>query len=144
MIQIRPIRATDARQVTGLLAQLGYPTEFDEVTSRLSGILGSPWQHVLVAVAADGSRLDGYVSVERRLSLSGGERVEITDLVVDSQVRRSGLGRALVAAAERWALQEGLHTVLVRSNVARGESHPFYAGIGYQRTKTSHTYRKEI
>jgi hypothetical protein len=33
---------------------------------------------------------------------------------------------------------------VVRSNVERVESHPFYEGIGYQRTKTSHIYRKEL
>jgi hypothetical protein len=39
--------------------------------------------------------------------------------------------------------QHGLHTVVVGSNVVRAESHPFYEGIGYQRTATSHTYRKD-
>jgi ribosomal protein S18 acetylase RimI-like enzyme len=93
---------------------------------------------------ADGSRIDGYVSVERRLILVEDERAEITGLVVDSAARRSGIGRALVKAAEQWAVHQGLHTVVVRSNVVRPESHPFYEGIGYQRMKTSHTYHKEV
>jgi GNAT superfamily N-acetyltransferase len=112
------------------------------VAGRLARILDSDTQQVLVA--ADGSRIDGYIGVERRLALQDDERVEITGLVVDSAARRSGIGRLLVGAAERWALQHGLHTVVVRSNVVRPESHPFYEGIGYQRTKTSHTYRKEV
>jgi len=144
MTEIRPIRGADAPRLSGLLAQLGYPSELDEVTRRLAGILTSATQQVLVAVPADDSRIDGYISVERRLVLQVDEHVEITGLVVDSAARRSGLGRALVNAAEQWALQHGLHTVVVRSNVVRPESHPFYEGIGYQRTKTSHTYRKEV
>jgi GNAT superfamily N-acetyltransferase len=114
------------------------------VTSRLAGLLKSATQEVLVAVPADDSRIDGYIGVERRLTLEYDERVEITGLVVDSVARRSGLGRTLVNAAEQWALQHGLHTIVVRSNVVRPESHPFYEGIGYQRTTTSHTYRKEV
>lgn len=144
MTEIHPIRAADAPRLTGLLAQLRYPSEVDAVASRLAGILNSPTQQVLVAVPADDSRIDGYIGVERRLTLEEDERVEITGLVVDSAARRSGLGRTLVNAAEQWALQHGLHSVVVRSNVVRPESHPFYEGIGYQRTKTSHTYRKEV
>jgi GNAT superfamily N-acetyltransferase len=143
MTEIRPIRAADAPRLTRLLAQLGYPSEVDEVAERLAGILKSPTQQVLVAVSANDSHIDGFVGVERRLMLVEDERVEITGLV-DAAARRSGIGRALVNAAERWALQHGLHAVVVRSNVLRPESHPFYEGIGYQRTKTSHTYCKEI
>jgi GNAT superfamily N-acetyltransferase len=141
---IRPILATDAPRLSGLLAQLGYPSELDAVTGRLVRILNSPVQQVLVAVPADDSRIDGYIGVERRMLLQEDERAEITGLVVDSAARRTGLGRSLVDAAEQWALQHGLHAVVVRSNVARPESHPFYEGIGYQRTKTSHLYRKDV
>jgi GNAT superfamily N-acetyltransferase len=144
MTEIRPARAADAPRLTGLLAQLGYPSDTDAVAARLVRILETPAQQILVAVPADDSRIDGYVSVERRLILVEDERVEITGLVVDAGSRRSGIGRALVNAAEQWALQQGLHTVVVRSNVVRPESHPFYEGIGYERMKTSHTYHKEL
>jgi GNAT superfamily N-acetyltransferase len=144
MIEIRPVRAADAPRLTGLLAQLGYPSELEAVTTRLSRVLSSAAQQVLVAVPADDSRLDGYISVERKVALAEDEYVEITGLVVDSTARRSGVGRILVNAGEQWALQHGLHTVVVRSNVVRPESHLFYAGIGYQRTKTSHIYHKEV
>jgi ribosomal protein S18 acetylase RimI-like enzyme len=144
MTEIRPARAADAPRLKGLLAQLGYPSELDAVISRLAGLLNSATHEVLVAVPAGDSRIGGYICVERRLVLEQDERVEITGLVVDSAARRSGLGRTLVDAAERWALQHGLHTVVVRSNIVRPESHPFYEGIGYRRTTTSHTYRKEV
>jgi hypothetical protein len=34
--------------------------------------------------------------------------------------------------------------MVVRSNVARPESHLFYEGIGYQWTATSHVYHKQV
>ena len=144
MTEIRPIAAADAPHLTELLAQLGYPGGLDAVTNRLAVVLNSATQQILVAVSADNSRIDGYIGVERRQALEYDERLEIIALVVDSTARRSGVGRALVSAAEQWGLQRGLHIVIVRSNAARIESHPFYAGIGYERTKTSHMYRKEI
>jgi ribosomal protein S18 acetylase RimI-like enzyme len=144
MPEIRPARAADALRVAGQLAQLGYPSELDSVTRRLAGILKSAAQQILVAAPPDDSRIDGYISLERRLTLHQDEHVEITDLVVDAAARRSGLGRALVAAGEQWAAQHGLHIMVVRSNVVRPESHLFYERIGYQRTATSHVYRKQV
>ena len=159
MTEIRPARPADAPRLAELLAQLGYPSEPDAVARRLARMSGSADHEVLVGVPAGagvgggaggggasggGVRVGGYVCVERRLVLERDEHVEITGLVVDSAARRSGLGRALVDAAERWALRHGLHTVVVRSNVVRPESHPFYARIGYRRTTTSHAYRKEV
>ena len=76
--------------------------------------------------------------------LEMGERVEIVGLVVDSVARRSGVGRALVAAAEHWARSRGIDEVFVRSNVVRPESHPFYERIGYLLSKTQHVYRKRL
>jgi GNAT superfamily N-acetyltransferase len=63
---------------------------------------------------------------------------------VDACARRSGAGRALVAAIERWAASRGVAQVSVRSNVVRVESHPFYERLGYTRVKTQHSYRKNL
>ncbi|HVX47649.1 MAG TPA: GNAT family N-acetyltransferase [Mycobacteriales bacterium] len=139
MSDIRPGRPTDARYLTGLLGQLGYPSDLDAVTRRLTALLKSPTRQIMIAGPGD-----GYIEVERRLTLQHDERAEITGLAVDSRARRSGIGRALVNAAEEWAAGQGIHSLVVRSNVLRPESHPFYAGIGYERMTTSHNYRKEV
>jgi GNAT superfamily N-acetyltransferase len=89
-------------------------------------------------------RLAGWIAAERRLSLEAGERVEITGLVVDGSIRRGGVGRALVAAAEAWASEQGLDVVVVRSNVLRQASHPFYEGLGYVRQKSQHVYARHL
>lgn len=74
--------------------------------------------------------------------LESGERAELVGLVVRSDARRIGVGKALVLAAEHWASAQGLQTITVRSNIVRAESHPFYESIGYVRKKTQHTYAK--
>ena len=144
MTEVRPARVADAPSFTGLLAQLGYPSELDAVTSRLPSILNSITQQLMVAVPADGSRIVGYIGLERRLTPHEDEHVEITDLVVEATARRSGLGHTLVTAAEHWAVQNGLPTMVGRSNVVRSESHPFYEPLGYVRRKTQHAYRKPL
>ncbi|SEF38176.1 Acetyltransferase (GNAT) family protein [Amycolatopsis pretoriensis] len=137
------MRAADAPRLAGLLAQLGYPSDPATVTRRLAGILDSATRQVFVA--ADGARIDGYAGVERRPALlHQDEHAELTGLVVDAAARRSGLGRTLVRAAEQWAARHGLPAIVVRSNVVRPESHPFYEDLGYLRTSTSHSYFKDL
>ena len=70
--------------------------------------------------------------------------MEIIGLVVDAATRRVGIGRTLVTLIERWALERGYSILLVRSNVVRQESHPFYDQLGYERVKTQHSYKKVL
>jgi len=81
---------------------------------------------------------------EKRITLAQGLVTEISALVVSSGFRRSGLGKRLVNAVEQWSLSMGLHRLVVRSNVSRVESHEFYPSIGFELTKTSHVYTRDL
>ena len=76
--------------------------------------------------------------------IESGRRVEITGLVVSKAFRRSGVGRRLVAAAERWAGRQKVEFVCVRSNVRRRASHRFYRKLGYEAIKVQKVYRKRL
>ena len=140
--EIRPAQVGDANEMARLGAQLGYPLPAAEVAERLAVLLTDD-RHCIVVAACDG-RLLGRVHVEHRSSIEAGERAELMALVVDSSARRRGVGRALVAYAEAWALARGLAALTVRSNAARELSHPFYAALGYKRDKTQHVYSKAL
>jgi GNAT superfamily N-acetyltransferase len=134
----RRARVDDAAEIARLAGELGYPADPAAMAVRLAALMADPRQCVQV-IDGEG-RLAGWIAAERRLSLETGERVEITGLVVDSTGRRGGLGRALVAAAEDWAREQDIDVVIVRSNVRRQASHPFYEGLGYVRKKSQHVY----
>ncbi|MBU8977002.1 GNAT family N-acetyltransferase [Lysobacter sp. FW306-1B-D06B] len=140
---LRRARADDAAELARLSAQLGYPQQADAFARRLRQVLISA-DHPVVVATDDGTRLLGFIAIERRLMLETGERVEIVGLVVDDAARRRGIGQALVRAAEDWARAQGLDEVMVRSNVLRADSHPFYEGAGFERTKTQHAYLKRL
>jgi GNAT superfamily N-acetyltransferase len=142
-IQIRAAQSADAADIAALSVELGYPATAQEISSRLSALLARADHFVEVAVSPD-SALVGWVAAERRLLLESGERAELVGLVVAAAARRTGIGAALVAAAERWAARQGLRSIYVRSNVVRAESHPFYESLGYTRKKTQHTYEKRL
>ena len=143
LIAIVPAQPSHAEAIARLSHELGYPMSVEATRTALERLATLPMHHVVVAAAPDG-RLLGWAGVERRLCLESGEFVELTGLVVAAGSRRSGVGRALVASAEAWALDSGFSSIRVRSNVARAESHPFYERLGFARTKTQHVYGKTL
>ncbi len=115
---IRPVRLEDAAEVAELSGQLGYPVSASEMSARLSRALADPDYVVTVAEGSDGSLL-GWIGAEYRFLLEIGDEVEIVGLVVRQGTRRLGVGKVLLAAAEKFARTRGLDSIRVRSNVAR-------------------------
>jgi GNAT superfamily N-acetyltransferase len=140
--RLRNARLDDAAEIARLADELGYPATTQDIAARLTVLLPQSSHHVGVAQGDDG--LLGWIAAERRLTLESGERIEIVGLVVSTVARRSGIGQALVVDAERWAVVQGFDSIVVRSNVARAESHPFYERLGYVRRKTQHAYSKPL
>lgn len=143
----RPARPDDAEAVAALAAQWGYPASTDTFAARLDALCASPSHAVFVAPSAAAGHdadLDGWIVIEARTTLGSGTFAEIAGLVVAARARRGGVGRTLVAAAERWAAAHGLRKVVVHSNIAREESHLFYPALGYSRTKTQHVYTRTL
>jgi GNAT superfamily N-acetyltransferase len=142
-VTIRRAERTDAPEMARLAAELGYPMPLAEMERRLERLLTSPRHHIVVA-SDGGGQLFGWIHVEHRTSLEGGERAELMGLVVDPAARRRGIGRELVDVAESWTSAKGLLELTVRSNAARELSHPFYEALGYVRKKTQHVYAKAV
>ena len=141
-VQIRPPQATDAQRLRVLNRQLGYATEVEELVSRINRL--SELQEHFVTVAEVDGTVVGWVQAEHRFSMETGDKAELVGLIVAAAARRSGVGRLLVQAAEDWATDRGLRSIVVRSNVIRAESHSFYRQIGYTQSKTQHVYAKPL
>ena len=139
---VRRAASDDAPHVAALSRVLGYPVDPGVMSERLAHLAARDADAVFVAVDRD--RIVGWIHGSERELLEVGRQVEILGLVVDLTTRRSGAGRALVDAVERWAASRGVAQVSVRSNVVRVESHPFYERLGYKRVKTQHSYRKTL
>ncbi|NQY93459.1 MAG: GNAT family N-acetyltransferase, partial [Campylobacteraceae bacterium] len=66
--------------------------------------------------------------------------VEIGGLVVDSSVRREGIGKSLVEFVKHWAIKNK-YKVKVRCNTKREETHIFYDSLGFENKKTQHVFQ---
>jgi GNAT superfamily N-acetyltransferase len=142
--QIRRAQISDASEIARLSNSLGYPAECEEITNRLELLLSNAFHFVVVAQSPDAAGLVGWLAAERRITLESGIKFEIVGLVVDEIKRRSGVGRALVQAVERWVLVQDGTNIVVRSNILRLESHGFYESLGYIRKKSQHVYGKRL
>jgi GNAT superfamily N-acetyltransferase len=140
---IREARAGDAPELAALTTELGYPSTADDVVRRLPFLLDRDDQRLLVA-AGDNDCAVGWIHVVLRRSLQNDPYVEILGLVVSERARGGGIGAQLVAEGERWAREQGVPLVRVRSNIVRERTHRFYVNLGYELKKTSHTFVKRL
>ena len=132
-ISVREAEAGDGAAVATLCTQLGYPTTARAVLVRLARLNAGDAARALVA-ALEGEVI-GLATVHLRHTLNH-ERplAQLTLLVVDERVRGRGVGRALVAAAETWALGQGCRRIVVTTALHRTDAHAFYERVGYAHT----------
>lgn len=115
------------------MGELGYETTSDEMRARLKSIL--PDARYSTFVAKIGTELCGMIGTLTHLShehndLSG----KIVALVVSKEQRRSGVGRALIAAAEKDFAKRKVTRVTLTTRFERDAAHRFYEALGYSRT----------
>ena len=140
---VRPVTAADAAALRPLLAQLGYALDEGEIRQRIGRIVAAGGHYLVAAEEADGS-LAAFLHVYGRAALEKPPEAVVQALVVRDSLRGKGVGRAMMALAERWARDAGYRYVSLGSQVSRDGAHAFYEGIGYARYATSHQFRKTV
>jgi len=139
-LQTREITLSDASAAAELSGELGYPASPEVMQQRIASLSAD---HVVYVACLDGEVV-AWIDVSLTHHLQSDPRAEIGGLVVSSKVRSRGIGRVLVSRAEQWAVERGLKSVVVRSQIAREAAHNFYLREGYARTKTSAVFTKQL
>lgn len=101
---------------------------------------------VLVAVRSDGS-LGGFVEIGSRTYAEGCESTPVAYLegwYVDPDVRRSGVGGALVRAAESWALAQGYSEMASDTELDNEVSLGAHLALGYEEVERQICFRKRL
>jgi ribosomal protein S18 acetylase RimI-like enzyme len=139
---VRDMISQDAAEVTRLLAELGYSWPVRDVAARIDAF-HTNGERALVAQRAGSSSLLGVLSLHITPVLHrAGPVGRLTMLVVDASARGTGIGRALVTAAEAYFAERGCVLVEVTSNKKRTDAHAFYERLGYR--ATSERFAKSI
>lgn len=142
MVSIRPMTAGDLPATQELLLQLGYPLSSEELRQCYEAVVGAA-NHTLM-LAEQAGRVVAFCHVYARPALDKPPEAIVQALVVDLASRGSGMGKTMMTAVETWARDRGFTSVALTSSMTRAEAHAFYEAIGYQRTATSHMFRKYL
>jgi len=131
-VYIREAHEGDIAAITGLMDDLGYPSEVSEMERKLKNIFSHPDYRTLLAVS-NGEVL-GFAGLMKGFSFErSGKYVRIISFVVKKEVRNRGVGKLLIKASEDWAIEQGADNVVISSG-NRGErkaAHVFYQKCGY-------------
>jgi len=130
--RIRDAELNDAAELAVLMRELGYETQRPEMESRLKLILSNPAYKTFVAI------MDGCVcGMIGTLTYPSYEHNDpsgrILALVTLSAARRRGIGRALIATAEKDFVQRGIKRVALNTRLTREDAHKLYESLGYER-----------
>ena len=107
---------------------------------------GARGGQVLVAELA-GGRLGGFLEVSTRDYAEECESSPIAYIeawYVEPELRRGGLGRALVEAAERWARGRGFREIASDTDLGNELGLDAHRALGYQETARLICFRKDL
>ena len=139
---IREMEAADIAVCRMLLSQLGYDLNLQEVKRRYEEIKQKQDHEVFVG-EQDG-QVVALLHLYERPAFDKPPEVIVQALVIDKNCRGTGVGKAMMNMAERWALDRGFSSVALTSRVSRSDAHSFYNRIGYKVEATSHLFRNNL
>lgn len=76
-------------------------------------------------------RLAGFVSAGSKTHFTGDVDAHVGELVVAPWAEGQGAGRALMAAAETWAVGHGYRRLTLETGASNTRARAFYAALGY-------------
>lgn len=139
-VLLRPATAADAPGIAALFTDEGYPAGPSDIVDRLERF-GAPASRVVVA-EHDGAIL-GFIAVHGMARFEHDDSIlRILALVVDAGARERGVGRALMAEAERIGRELGAAFVELTAGHHRPEARHLYESLGYDSTVTAYLRKK--
>ena len=130
-IQIRHADGSDAVAVAALAGELAQSFAFSRAKFDLSFPALLAAADVCLLAAIDGDDRVGYLLGFRHLTFyANGPVGWVQELLVRSASQGRGVGRALMAAFERWAADRDCALVALATRRAA----PFYVALGYQQS----------
>jgi len=139
-ILLRLAATADAEAIATLFTDEGYPAGPSDIVVRLERF-ASPNARVVVA-EHDGVLL-GFIAVHVLPRFEHDDWiVRILALVVDAGARERGVGRALMAEAERVGRDMGAAFIELTAGHHRPEARQLYESLGYDASVTAYLRKK--
>ena len=139
-LTFRPATETDAETIAALFTEEGYPAGPSDIVERLTRFSSD---HSRVLVAEHEGALLGFIAFHAMPRFEHDDRIlRILALVVDAGARERGVGRGLIAEAERIATELGAAFIEITAAHHRPEARHLYESLGYDATVTAYLRKK--
>ena len=139
-LTIRPATPDDAEAIARLFTDEGYPAGPTDIAVRLERF-GS--EHSQVLVAEHEESVLGFIAVHALPRFEHDDRIlRILALVVDAGARERGVGKALMAEAERIGAELDVAFLEITAGHHRPEARRLYEQLGYDASVTAYLRKK--
>lgn len=131
-LNIREANLSDAKSIQGLLEQLGYRSELEQVNSRIMAFENTKQR---IFVAELNNVVKGLLSIGLYEQLwTSGPCCRIDTVIVDEKCRGLGIGKLLFKTAENYAVENKCKLMdLITSNKRKqAGTHTFYESLGFK------------
>jgi aminoglycoside 6'-N-acetyltransferase I len=141
---VRTLQAGDKAEYVRMRAALWPDEDAAELASEVDGMMADQDQVIFVAERPSGG-LCGMVEARVRAFANGVDEQPcafVEGWWVDADVRRTGVGRALIEAVERWARERGFHELgsdALLDNVVSQRAH---LALGFEERERTISFRK--
>ena len=145
-VQIRPARRSDMANWLRLRRALWPGHDEDDWTREMLSMLARRHRRAVFVAVAQHSVV-GFLEASLRDYADGCATSPVGYIegwYVEPQYRRTGVGRALVAAAERWAMQKGCTEMASDALLENSLSHQAHRALGYEEVERAVRFRKSL
>lgn len=137
---LRRAQPSDATSIATLFTDEGYPAGPTDIVARLAHFATEDAQ---VVVAEHDGALLGFIALHALHRFEHDDWiVRILALVVDAGARERGVGRALMAEAERIGRERGAAFVELTAGHHRPEARHLYESLSYDATVTAYLRKR--
>lgn len=127
---IREFQPSDSEGIHRLNTdEMGYEFSLEETAAKLLMLSQSSSDKIFVAVS--GNEVVGYIHANDYDLIYAPHIKNIMGIAVAEKYKRNGIGRALLSAVEKWALETNAAGVRLVSGATRTDAHKFYHSCGY-------------
>ena len=139
-LSIRPAADADADTIAALFTDEGYPAGPSDIIERLTRFASD---HSRVLVAEHDGALLGFIALHAMPRFEHDDRIlRVLALVVDAGARERGVGRALMAEAERIGADLDAAFIEITAGHHRPEARRLYESLGYDGNVAAYLRKK--
>src|SRR5712691_2247684 len=144
MVRVRAVKTADRAEYVRMRSALWPDADVAELDAEVEQILVDPDQPVFVT-ERDGGGLCGMVEARVRAFANGVDEAPcafVEGWWVDADMRRTGIGRDLIAHVEDWARSRGFHELGSDAELNNTVSHRAHTALGFEERERVVCYRK--